>query len=112
MRSSLSQDLLNQMKVKQKLAQLDKQSVLSQEHQLLQHMSSLDALEREREKQFNKKYAVEAQEDLKLKQRNRELQMRREREEKEYYKNRYSVGDLTQSYLTKSSTYENPTRNV
>ena len=100
------------MKVKHQLARLDKQSVLSQEHQLLKNMQQMESLEKERQRQFNLKYASEAREDLQLRQRKKEWETRREREEKEYYRNRYSVGDMTQSYLTRSNSYENPIRTV
>ena len=93
------------MKVRHQLAHLDKQSVLSQEHQLLRNMQQMDSIERERQRQFNVKYASEAKEDLQLKQKRKENELRREREEKEYYRNRYSVGDMTQSYLTRSNSY-------
>ena len=31
--------------------------------------------------------------------------------QKEFYRNRYSTGDLTRSYIQKNATYSNPTKN-
>jgi len=40
---------------------MDKESVLSQEHQQIRNNQGMDALEKEKQRQFNQKYALEAQ---------------------------------------------------
>ena len=79
---------------------------------MTKHLTNIDALEKEQKKQFDRKYKEEALEDLKLKQSNRQRELNLNQVEKEYYRNRYSVGDLSQSYKDKANNYTNPTQHV
>ena len=64
----------------------------------MKHLNRIDQAEKDKQKQFNRKYKEEALEDLKLKYSNKMKEVNFNQAEKEFYRNRYSVGDLTQSY--------------